>query len=256
MSPRLTRFDDETWEAVQHMRHAVIDELEAQRGWLDLRFIGALGEPCYWSFNSQDSLQQDDATSSLEMQPRNQGSEFVGSRLRKIADSVAARSTSQVLAGLCGLAVHDEAGGDRIDSRTATGLASPGPTDNALAWCALWGISQFPLAMRVWPDRRPNRAVTTGHLRHRRREWFYVPMWRSPWQPAHVRTIIAAEATRLVASDGLPDVAGRPSEVAAARAWLSARGVDGVMRFPVKTFGSDNAPERRAMAGEPIPVVQ
>ena len=257
MSPRLTRFgDDETWEMVQHRRHQVIDALEAQCRWLDLRFIGALGEPCYWSFNREGGLQQDDAASHLEMQPRNQGSEFVGTRLRKIAESVAARSSSQVLAGLCGQSVHDEVGGDRIDSRTATGLAGPGPTDNAVAWCAFWGISQFPLAMRVWSDRlRSARNVTTGHLGHRRREWFYVPMWRSSWWPARVRTILAAEATRLVASAGLLDVAGRPLKLAAARAWLSARGVDGVMRFPLGTFGSDNAPERRAMVGEPVPVL-
>jgi hypothetical protein len=37
---------------------------------------------------------------------------------------------------------------DKPDSRTATGLAASGPTDNALAWCATWAgtvdLSVFP----------------------------------------------------------------------------------------------------------------
>src|SRR5690242_8281514 len=94
-------------------------------------------------------IQQDSAASRLKMQPRNIGSEFFGNRLCKLADAIAARTAAQIISGLLGDSVRDEAGSDAADSHTATGLAGPEPADNALAWCALWGISQLPLAMRI-----------------------------------------------------------------------------------------------------------
>jgi CRISPR-associated protein Csb3 len=269
MSPRLTAFSDETtWQQAQHDRHLVLDELTDQRRNLDLRFLAALGEPCYWLRDRKGAILQDSAASRLEMQPRNQGSEFVGTRLRKIAGAVSARSGEQILAGLTGQSVRDEAGKDALDSLTATGLAAPGPTDNALAWCALWGISQLPLAMRV-----RGTAVTTGHLGQGRNEFFYAPVWNEPWRPARLRAILASAHVRVAASSGL-DRTGRPAadpptqkgtlaqaamyssgEIAAAGRWLQERGVTGVVRFPVHRFGSDKySPERRAMRGEPIPV--
>ena len=248
MSPRLTPFgDDQTWRQAQRSRHDVLDDLTASSRWLDMRLLAALGEPCYWSRIRQDVILQDDGASRLEMQPRNQGSEFVGNRLRKLADAVTARDPGQILAGLRGETIRDEIGGDKPDSRTATGLASLGPADNALAWCALWGISQLPLAMRVSAT-----AATSGHLGRSRSEWFYVPVWRGAWHPARLRSILASASLRVMAATGLdmcPD-----AEISAARAWLSARDVEGLVRFPIRRFGSDNAPERRAMRGELIPV--
>lgn len=244
MSPRLTPFGDEqTWKQAQQMRHEVIDRLAAEGAWLDLRLLAALGEPCYWRRNRQGAPLQDDAASRLEMQPRNQGSEFVGNRLRKLATAVAGRAPGQILAGLRGEAVWDEIGSDKPDSRTATGLAALGPTDNALAWCALWGISQFPLAMRV-----RSAAATSGHFGRGRSEWFYVPMWNGEWRPARVRSVLASAPLDVVATAGKGY--HTDSEIAAAHSWLSARGVAGVVRFPIKRFGSDSAPERRAMRGE------
>jgi CRISPR-associated protein Csb3 len=268
MSPRLTTFADEkTWQQAQHSRHQILDELTTARRWLDLRFLAALGEPCYWVRDPQGTITQDAAASRLEMQPRNIGSEFVGNRLRKVAAAVAARDTALILVGLQGDNIRDEAGGDAADSRTATGLAGPGPTDNAIAWCALWGISQLPLAMRA-----RNTAITTGHLGRGRSEWFYAPVWQAPWRPARLRTVLASAQARIAASQGL-DRNGRPartpasgdtrpppdgmysgSEITAAHRWLAEHGVTGVIRFPIQRFGSDNAPERRAMRGTPIPV--
>ena len=173
MSPRLSQFaDSATWELVQQSRWEVLDELTAGHHWLDVRFLAALGEPCYWSYNRRGDALQDDGASRLEMQPRNQGSEFVGTRLRKLAATVAQRDAAKILAGLTGQSVDDELGDNSPGSRTATGLASPGSTDNALAWCALWGISQFPLAMRI-----NDTAQTSGHFSRGRKAWFYVPMW-------------------------------------------------------------------------------
>ncbi|HET9081303.1 MAG TPA: hypothetical protein VFO01_12415 [Trebonia sp.] len=258
MSPRLAAFADPgLWKRVQRQRHGVLDSLTSGHRWLDLKFVAALGEPCYWRFNSKDAPLQDDGASRYEMQPRNQGAEFVGSRLRKLAEAVARRDPSELLAGLRGESVKDEIGSDRSDSRTATGLAGLGPTDNALAWCALWGISQLPTAMRV-----NSPADTTGHLGFRRNEWFYAPIWHEPWRPARLRSVLASRPLRVLASDGIKEtVAGverKPfadTDISEARAWLGSRGVEGVMRFPIQKFGSANAPERRAMDGEPIPVL-
>jgi len=252
MSPRLTPFeDDDTWGQAQQDRHEILDDLTDTGRWLDLRLLAALGEPCYWSFNRQGALLQDDGASRLEMQPRNQGSEFVGTRLRSLAAAVAARDTAQILAGLRGDTVVDEVGHDKPDSRTATGLAGPGPADNALAWCALWGISQFPIAMRINAT-----AATSGHLGRSRNEWFYAPVWNGQWQPARLRTILAS--TRLctvsAADLNLRTGAVTDAEASAARRWLSAREVAGLVRFPIRRFGSDSAPERRAMRGELISV--
>jgi CRISPR-associated protein Csb3 len=257
MSPRLSAFKEDTWASVQQLRREVLDSQTSEHRWLDLRFLAALGEPCYWRFNKTGGRLQDDGASRMEMQPRNQGSEFVGNRLRKLAEAVAGREPSKILQGLRGESVTDEIGNDRPDSRTATGLAGPGPTDNAIAWCALWGISQFPITMRVGMT-----AETTGHFIFRRDEWFYAPMWHGPWRPARVRSILASHSLRVLASDEIKETfAGKEqkphadTEVSEARAWLRARGVAGAIRFPIQKFGSANAPERRAMGGEAISVL-
>lgn len=249
MSPRLAPFDGApVWQHVQIARQGELDRLIAARSWLDLREIGALGEPCYWSRNRQGVAMQDDGASRLEMQPRNQGSEFVGSRLRKLAQVVAAREIGRVRAGLDGSSIVDEVGADRTDSRTATGLASPGPTDNAVAWCALWGISQLPIASRVNAT-----ALTSGHIGRTRSEWFYVPVWHAGWRPARLRTVLASRQLRDAARAGLPKPWGGDDTTAiAAMGWLAARGVDGLVRFEIARFGSDSAPERRAMLGVPL----
>jgi CRISPR-associated protein Csb3 len=183
MSPRITPFEnDQIRHQAQHARHTELDALTNERAWLDLRMLAALGEPCYWSHNPKGEPLQDDGASRLEMQPRNQGSEFVGSRLRKLAQTVTARELPAIKDGLVGDRVQDEAGGDSLASRTATGFANPGPTDNAVAWCALWGISQLPIAPRV-----NHTAITSGHLGKVRQESFHLPFWTTPWRPARLR---------------------------------------------------------------------
>lgn len=246
MSPRLTPFEDPAvWQRVQDARHHELEGLTDRHAWSDLRFLAALGEPCYWSRNRQDDALQDDGASRLEMQPRNQGSEFVGTRLRRLAGVVGARKAGTVATGIEGTSAVDEVGSDEVDSRTPTGLASPGPTDNALAWCALWGIAQLPIAPRINAT-----ALTSGHLGRSRNEWFYVPVWGAAWRPSRLRSVLASRQLRDAAAAGLPvRWAGEPTRGVAARGWLAARGVLGVVRFPIQRFGSDSAPERRAMRG-------
>ncbi|MEU2616248.1 hypothetical protein ABZ570_32500 [Micromonospora sp. NPDC007271] len=252
MSPRISVISSsEGWRSLQDRRHHVLNQLTNARAMLDLRLIAALGEPSYWSKNRKGDRLQDDGASRLEMQPRNQGSEFVGNRIRPLAAAVAARTAAEVSDGLLGRSVRDEIGKDRPDSRTPTGFASPGPTDNAVAWCALWGISQFPIAQRT-----NGFAITSGHIGRGTSGYFYVPVWDGRWRTARHRTIIASEQLSQFASTGLaPDSIGRasdddPSSGEAARQWLASRDVIAVVRFPVHRFGSDSAPERRAILGE------
>lgn len=251
MSPRITPLGPDDWVAVRSARRDVIRQLEDARAWLDLRMLAALGEPSYWSHDRQGSPRQDDGASRFEMQPRNRGSEFVGSRMRKLAGSVAVRAEGTTVSGLTGATLVDEISRDNSSSSTPTGLMSPARTDNAVAWCALWGISQLPIAARV---NLP--ASTSGHLGRARTEWFYAPVWHQPWRPARLRTVLASEQLRDTAAD-TEQGTGRVVDAArrsAAHAWLAARGVVGVVRFPIRRFGSDSAPERRAMRGTLISV--
>ncbi|GIE84597.1 hypothetical protein [Actinoplanes regularis] len=217
---------------------------------LDLRLIAALGEPSYWRRNHKGDRLQDDGASRMEMQPRNQGSEFVGNRLRPLAAAVAARTPAQISDGLRGRSIRDEIGKDDAQSCTPTGLADPGPTDNALAWCALWGISQFPIAFR-----RNGVALTSAHTGRGTAGYYAVPVWSGRWRTARYRSVVVGGQLTRFAEGGLtPSSLGRPAGPtvlvdAMTREWLAARGVTGVVRFEVRRFGSASAPERRAARG-------
>ncbi|WP_434739327.1 hypothetical protein [Micromonospora sp. SH-82] len=252
MSPRISVIPErDGWRTLQDRRHQVLDQLTDSRALLDLRLLAALGEPSYWRRNKQGQRLQDDGASRLEMQPRNQGSEFVGNRIRPLATAVAARTATGVIDGLLGRSNRDEIGKDQPASRTPTGFAAPGPTDNALAWCALWGISQFPIAHRT-----TGFATTSGHIGRGTAGYFLVPVWQGRWRTARHRTVLASRHLARFAATGLdPKETGRnlhddTARRESAREWLASRGVTTVIRFPVHRFGSDSAPERRAMLGD------
>ncbi|MGD9990521.1 hypothetical protein [Pseudonocardia sp.] len=245
MSPRLSAINsDGAWRDLQSRREAVLDRLTNDHEWADLRFLAALGEPCYWS-HPRGEPRPDHGASRLEMQPRNRGSEFVGNRLRPLATALLARAPGQISSGLAGRTTADEIGG-KPDSVSATGLTTPGPVDNALVWCALWAIGQFPLTVRI---DRP--AVNSGHLGGRRNEWLYGPVWEGPWRPGRLRSILASAPLRTAATAGQPNVDALA--LRSAQSWLRVRGVLGIARFPIQRFGSDNAPERRALRADMLP---
>lgn len=246
MSPRLTTLAvPKGWRDLEERRNETIDEVTARRAELDLRMLGALGRPAYWRMRARQR-RQDEGASRWEMQPRNQGSEFVGTKLSPLARAVAARSDNEVLGGLTGAAPVDEINSRKADSRTPTGLAPPGPTDNALAWCALWGLSQLPLALRVG-----RAAISSGHVGPPSAGWFHTLTWNGGWRMARLRSMLASQQTREVAESHVLDRSGDRTVAGvlgdeAARSWLAARGVTAVMCFPVSRHGSDSAPERRA----------
>jgi CRISPR-associated protein Csb3 len=251
MSPRIKpRSSDAAWRALASRRRSVIDEQTAHRLWLDLQMIGALGEPAYWRFNRQRQRLPDDGASRWEMKTRNRGEEFVKHRLHPLARHVANRSIEDIRDGLAGVSVRDEAGSDRDDSRTATGLTVPGPVDNAIAWCALWGISQFPVIQRVtrMAHTAGHRAPVSGSDRWRR-GWFYLPIPSAPIVLPRLRSIVAS--AQLARASTPVDGIGADAVllIEAARAWLLERGVGALVRFPVGEYGSKNAPERRALLG-------
>lgn len=258
LSPRLkVPASEAAWMQLADARRDVIDEQVAMRRWLDLALIGALGEPAYWRFRSGpeptasggSDRRPDDGASRWEMKTRNHGQDFVAHRLRGLALAVAERPADGVRDGLLGRSVIDEAGGGLADSRTATGLAAPGPTDNALAWCALWGLSALPVVPLVT---KPSR--TAGHMPASRVDGVRVP--ECFYLPASERLIRVSRYRQVVLSSQLADLvrsggAGAQDALVAkaARAWLAARSIAAAVVFPVGVFGSASAPERRVLLG-------
>lgn len=257
MSPRIASLPDAAaWRGHVAARREVIDRVLRRTDRLDLQLIGSLGEPAYWRFNRQRQPLPDEGASRWEMKTRNRGEDFIGNRLRPLAGCVAARSVEAIESGLTGNDREDELGKNEVDSRTATGLATPGPTDNALAWCGLWGISQFPVIARV---QRPSR--TAGHLpaprgaERDRRGWFYVPVPDRPIALPRLRSVIVSDQLARAAAIGPEGPTGLDVlEVEAARGWLADRGIAAFVRFPIGEYGSANAPERRALLGTEVRV--
>ena len=255
MSPRIAAIraaDD--WKALQSERHRVLDELTQHHQEADLSLLGALGEPSSWHVNARGEMLQDSAASRLEMQPRNTGSEFIGSRLRKVALSLASGSVRDVRCGLDGTAMRSFEG--KADARGAANLDALGPTDDALVWCALWGFGATTIAHQA--TRRLNqttpRSVTGICVRDaQRQEYFFAPLWRGRWHPARLRSLLAGADLSAVARAAV----GRSTDEAAAmqsRDKLAPRGVTALILFPVSIHGSASAPERRAGQGRLHPI--
>lgn len=252
LSPRIKRpADGDAWLDLVRLRRETIDAETVAGHWLDLAMIGALGEPAYWLVDVKN-MRPDNGATRWEMKTRNAGEDFVRHRLRKLAQAVEARTVEAVRDGLRGVRVRDEAGKDAIDSRTGTGLAGLGPVDNALAWCALWGLSLLPVVARTG---RPSESAGYGSVRPAgapRQNWFHLPVPNHPMTLARVRMIIVSEQLATIATvDALANDTG-DLRTRSAREWLLARGVGGMVRFPIGIFGSASAPEWRALLGSVV----
>jgi CRISPR-associated protein Csb3 len=257
MSPRITKIEpQERWKDLQRRRHEVLDALVKADAWLDLRFLWSLGEPCYWR-NAKDS-DQDTAASRLDLQRRNGGADIVGTRIAPLAPLVSERRPEEVVNAFCGADPKDTIGEDKgSDSLSAVGFRGRGPVDDAVSWCAIWGISQFALNQTLASDQTRVDATTASCMMLRKKlrkqeEWVCVPVWRGQWTPARLRTILASRQLRATAwtylsaddTDGSGDVVGSTGAN-----WLLARGVHALILFPFKVDVSDRAKPRYAQRG-------
>jgi len=239
------------WQKLQNARHTGLDAvLAADADELDLRMIGALGEPAYWPTDRN----ADAGATRWEMKTRNRGEEFVGNRLALLAHAVADRTTEEILSGLTGQTVNDEVGKNKPESRTATGLARPGPVDNALAWCALWGISQCPV---VHHNGAQSATAGTFVLPHRAYpSLVFLPVPTHPVTLSRLRTILASRHLPLAA---LADTTTDPLQIIdsdAARKWLTERSVRALMCFDVDVSDNPTAPERHVLDGRVITLTE
>lgn len=247
--------NDGNWRALFQRRDAAVDALVRATRWLDLRMIGALGQPAYWRWDRTGARLPDEGASRWEMKTRNRGEDFVRDRLRPLACAVSGWSADLIEASLAGARVDDAVGRNDAASRTATGLAAPGPADNVLAWCALWGLSLMPVVHSLM--RRSASAGSRQFLSGgRRSEWFYLPV---PIRPLTVERLMTVLGSRALAEFAEVSVSDQPSDGLGgerAREWLREQGVGGIVVFPVGIFGSPSAPERRAMLGRLVPMLE
>lgn len=248
-SPRIKlASDDSEWKRLQQARSGHLDLLldEGRDG--DLRFLGALGEPAHWRFESRER-RPDHGASRWEMKTRNKGEEFVGQRLLPLAEVVAERSPEANVDGITGVTRRDELGRNKAESRTSTGFTPPGPTDSALAWCALWGIGNFPLAHRVnglsvTPGAFPSDALHPRVM--------YLPVVVGSVTTARMRSLLVSAQLATFGAAGLDTRAADPDGlmVESARKWLYSRRVAAVVRFQILKTGSSSAPERQVIGGD------
>lgn len=200
MSPRMASIVD--WGGFQRQRHAVLDRLGDAKAWVDLRLIWSLGEPSYWGFD-KSAPKQDWAASKFDMRARYKGTDILNERFAKIARLIAGRSEEEVVSGLRGLTVGGDepttkdtkkAGQEVTAKTTEIGFRGPGSIDGTIVWCALWGISQFPLAHFA-----RKRSASSGNLELAESEGpdcFYVPVWKGDWSPGRLRSMLASGQLR------------------------------------------------------------
>jgi CRISPR-associated protein Csb3 len=246
MSPRISKIEQqEQWKDLQRRRHEVLDALVKADAWLDLRFLWSLGEPCYWR-NAKDS-DQDTAASQLDLQPRNRGAEIVSTRIAPLAPLVSERRPKEIVNAFRGTYLKDTIGAkDGSDSRSAVGFRGRGPVDDAVSWCAIWGISQFAL------NQARGNTTTASCMIHSGQEWVCIPVWDGKWTPARLRTILASSQLRATAraylSAGDTDRSGDAVGSTGAN-WLFARGVKALILFQLKADTNSKAGERHAQLG-------
>lgn len=238
------------WRSLQTARHDGLNDLLAADNTLDLSEIGALGEPAYWPTGRTP----DAGASRWEMKTRNRGEEFVGNRLAPLAQHVATRNVDEVLTGLTGQTINDEAGRNQADSRTATGLSRPGPVDNALAWCALWAISQFPVVHHI--DAQSTTAGTIVDKPRTHPSLMFLPVPIQPLTVARLRTVLASRQLLRAASASDNTEPLNAIEVSAAKKWLTERSIPILMRFNVHVSDNPSAPERQVLEGAALSLTE
>ncbi len=250
MSPRLSNIMEPSgWRALQHDRQTAIDALGSMG---ECRYFGALGQPSYWSgrvSGQSHALQADYGASRWEMVARNRGQEFISGRLRKLSQIASDFSLERIRAGISGEVETDECGKGKSDSRTATGLHAPSLTDNVRAWCALMGVSAFPVIPSVSDSRDSTAAMFQIS---KKGSYAVLPVFAEEWTLSRFRSV-ARSAALLRAGASVVLAEGNP-EFTVHDDWLAERNVIACAIF--RQFVSDNksAPERWLERGTFTPV--
>ncbi|PLS31247.1 hypothetical protein Uis1B_0991 [Bifidobacterium margollesii] len=259
LSPRFKApSSPDKWRLLERNRTRAIDTLQTG---LDRRYVGALGEPSYWSGDlTANGYTPDRGASRWEMVTRNRGQEFITGRLRPLSEAVSSRSLLQIKEGLRDVKVVDEVGENKDNSRTPTGLRRPSITDNARAWCALFGVSVFP----VMKSATPRRGSTAAFAQIAGRNPFVtLPIWLEPWTLDRYRAVVRSRALLTIGLDEvLEDSASGEAfrirfdittmTVERSRRWLKSKGVEYCMLFPQYVSDNPTAPERWLMKGHPV----
>jgi CRISPR-associated protein Csb3 len=183
----------------------------------------------------------------LDTQPANSGAELL-SKMRRLARDIAGLPVSALAASLTGVAAHQA----KTPAHTIPGLAGDGATaDSVLLWCALWAGAWLPRAYHWPPDLQLPHftfAAWIGGLHDGR---FAFPVWETLWTPAKVRTTLAS-AQLTTAATTHQEAPDDDAQRLAARAWLGARDISGLMSFPIRNIGTERAARRVAYTGQPL----
>lgn len=242
-SPRLALPSD--WDAFSQRRLAAYPEVNSAWDFLDDRLIGALGEPAWW--RAGDGSSADSGASRWEMKTRNRGEDFISRRLWPLAQAVSTWTADDVEAGLTGRGLRDDQGKGKADSRSATGLTPPGPADNALVWCALWGLATTRTIHSATTISASSAMWPTG-ITHPR--WAAMPVYTSPvgverWSAIVNSRQFASYASTLTAVGEIDAVRQQADE-----RWLLAQGVRAVVLFSIMKTDNVSSPERWVQPGE------
>lgn len=203
---------------------------------LDYLMISNLGEPGYWH---PDYQKDHNSASRWEMKTSNGGREFIGGHLSKLADEVSERDRDSIEAGLTGRELSDTFVKNKSVPRTAAGLTPPGPVDNALAWCGLWGISGFTLIPSTGKQIGATAGASPQQVKHPKH--LLIPITGEPISPSAWRALMASRAV-------IDIVSTEESSKITAMDYLKARGVLGICKFPVFTTNVNN-PEQMILNG-------
>jgi CRISPR-associated protein Csb3 len=236
--------DSAGWTEFMNLRSA---ELKKHLTELDWRMMGGLGEPGHWLFIDNKS-RPDAAASRWEMIPRFRGDEFIGKRLAPLARIIASREPSAIQSGLIGDTLVDDLGGEG-PSRTGTGLCPPQPVDSAIAWCALWGLSCFPVVPRP-----ASISATPGASPALRTQpaFMTLPIWETPVTVALWREVMTSAALHALSSalSGQNSTAWDGAETAVEA--LVRAGVLALLHCPVHHTDNRSAPERQILEGNVV----
>ena len=252
-SPRIKQFSDETVrECHVGFRTFHLDHAREQGDTLMLSLVAGLGEAAYWR-TERNQPRPDDGASRWEMKTRNKGQEFIKDRLALLVCEDATWEIEEILDGVIGTQVKDALGGNKDDSRSATGFATPGPADNALALLALLGISAFPVSLQS-----KKQSVTPGAfpIGFTHPQFAVFPVPNRAVTLSSLKTAIVSSQLDSVAREMLGFEGDSEQSVlaAAGKTWLRDRGFGAVVCHQILKTGSSSAPERQILEGNLVPL--